>query len=150
MPIKDQINDAMKTARRERDADTKRVITMLKAKLTNELKSGADVEEDDALWMKVLSAYAKELKKTLASFAEVGDRAAEAAEETRFELAFCDRFLPTKLDAEATMALVREIASSEGITAKKDMGRLMGAVMRGHRDQVDGDLVRRAAQEILS
>jgi uncharacterized protein YqeY len=150
MSIKEEIDQSLKQARRDRDADTKRVITMLKAKLTNELKASQGVEENDALWLKVLAAYAKELKKALASFEDLGDRAAEAKAETTFELNFCDRFLPKKMDAESTTALVQKIAAAEGITEKKDMGRLMGAVMRGHKDEVDGDLVRRAAQQVLS
>ncbi len=150
MSIKAEINESLKQARRDRDADTKRVITMLKAKLTNELKAGQDVEEDDALWLKVLAAYAKELKKALASFEGLGERAFEAKAETTFELQFCDRFLPKKMDEAATAALVQKIAAAEGITEKKDMGRLMGAVMRGHKAEVDGDLVRRAAQQVLS
>ena len=123
---------------------------MLKAKLTNELKSAPDVEENDALWLKVLAAYAKELKKALASFEGLGDRAAEAKAESTFELDFCERFLPKKLDEAATAALVQKIAEAEGITEKKDMGRLMGAIMRAHKDEVDGDLVRKAAQAVLS
>ncbi|MGB1700027.1 MAG: GatB/YqeY domain-containing protein [Nannocystaceae bacterium] len=150
MSIQEEINEALKQARRDRDADTKRVITMLKAKLTNELKSAPDVEENDALWLKVLAAYAKELKKALASFEGLGDRAAEAKAESTFELDFCERFLPKKLDEAATAALVQKIAEAEGITEKKDMGRLMGAIMRAHKDEVDGDLVRKAAQAVLS
>ena len=71
MSLQDDINGALKQARRDRDADTKRVITMLKAKLTNELKAGKDVAEDDALWLKVLAAYAKELRKSIASYEEL-------------------------------------------------------------------------------
>jgi hypothetical protein len=150
MSIKEEISEALKQARRDRDVDTKRVITMLKAKLTNELKATQGVEENDALWLNVLAAYAKELKKALASFEGLGERAAEAKAESTFELVFCEKFLPTKLDEAATTALVKTIAATEGITAKKDIGRLMGAVMRGHKDEVDGDLVRQAAQLVLS
>ena len=150
MSLQDDINGALKQARRDRDADTKRVITMLKAKLTNELKAGKDVAEDDALWLKVLAAYAKELRKSIASYEEVGDRGLEAKAEATFELEFCERFLPTKLGAEETLALVQKIAEAEGVREKKDMGRLMGAIMRAHRDEVDGDLVRKAAQQVLS
>ena len=109
-----------------------------------------DVAEDDALWLKVLAAYAKELRKSIASYEEVGDRGLEAKAEATFELEFCERFLPTKLGAEETLALVQKVAEVEGVREKKDMGRLMGAIMRAHRDEVDGDLVRKAAQQVLS
>ncbi len=150
MAIKDDIAAAFKQARKDRDDKTKTVIGMLKAKLTNELKAGGDAEENDELWLKVLGAYAKELRKSIAAYDELGDKGAEPKAEAEWELAFCDKFLPSKLDEAATKALVAKLAADNGITEKKQMGRLMGLIMKGHKDEVDGDLARKAAEEVLS
>lgn len=148
--IKAQIDKAFRKARLERDEPTKLVIGMIKNRVLMELKSGSGVEESDELWLQNVTAYAKQVRKTIAELEPLGERAAEALAEARFELGFCDQFLPTKLDAEATDALVRKLAQDHGITDKKQIGRLMGLVMKNHRDEVDGDLARRAAEQVLA
>ena len=150
--IKAQIKAAFRQARLDRDEPTKTVIGMLKAQVLNRVKSGQGVEETDELWLEVVQAYAKQLRKSIVEYEKIGDAAAENLAETRFELEFCERYLPTKLDAAATEALVRKIAEDNGIAAgggRKQMGRLMGMVMKSHRDEVDGDLVRKAAEALL-
>lgn len=148
--IKGQIDKAFRKARLARDEQTKTVIGMLKSKVLNVLKSGAGAEENDELWLKTIAAYAKQCRKTIAELEGLGDKAGEALAETRFELEFCEQYLPKKLDAAATEALVRKLAEDNGITAKKQMGRLMGLIMKSHRDEVDGDLARKAAEAVLS
>jgi len=147
--IKAQVDAAFRKARLERDERTKTVIGMIKNKVLMAVKSASDVSEDDALWLDNIAAYAKQSRKTITELEPLGDKAAEALDEARFELAWCEQFLPTKLDAEATEALVRKIAEANGIESKKQMGKLMGLVMKNHRDEVDGDLARKAAQSVL-
>jgi uncharacterized protein YqeY len=147
--IKAQIDAAFRKARLERDEPTKLVIGMLKSKVLLELKPGSGVT-DDELWLRNVAAYAKQVRKTMAELEPLGAQAAEALAEARFELAFCERFLPTKLDAAATDALVRKLAADNGITDKKQMGKLMGLIMKNHKDEVDGDLARAAAESVLS
>ena len=150
MSIKDEIAAAFKEARKARDDQAKQVITMLRAKMTNELKSGSGAEENDETWLKVLAAYNKELKKSLTAYEDLGDAGKEAADGVKYEMAFCGKYLPSKLDAAATTELVKKIAAEQGLSEKKDMGRLMGAIMKNHKDEVDGDLVRKAAGQVLS
>lgn len=150
MAIKDEIAAAFKQARKSRDDDAKRVIVLLRAKMTNELKSGSGSEENDETWLAVLTVFAKEARKSIAAYEDLGERGAQNLAEAQYELEFAERYLPTKLDEGQTRALVQKIAAEQGLTDKKDMGRLMGAVMKSHRDEVDGDLVRKAAQQVLS
>lgn len=150
MSVRDQIQEKFKQARRDRDEPTKNVIAMLRAKVLNVVKSGADREEDDALWKETIAAYAKQLGKTMAELEKAGERAAEALEETRFELAFCEQFLPKKLDEAATEALVRDIIAKVGISSPKEMGKLMGALMKDHKDEIDGALARQLGTKILA
>jgi hypothetical protein len=149
MSIAEQIQAAFKRARLDKDEPTKNVIGMLKSKLMLELKSGKGLVENDELWLKVLAAYAKEVQKAIESFEEVGERGVEALAAARFELEFCRRFLPTKLDEVQTEALIRRLAGENGIDSAKQMGQLMGIVMKQHKDEVDGALVRQVAQRVL-
>ncbi len=150
MSVKDQIQEKFKQARRERDEPTKNVIGMLKAKVQSILKSGKGREEDDALWLEVLTAYAKQLGKTIIELEKAGDRAGEALDEAKFELGFCQQFLPEKLDEAGTEALVRKIIAEAGISSPKEMGKLMGVLMKNHKDEIDGALARQLATKILA
>jgi len=148
--IKAQIDQAFRQARLGRDEPTKMVIGMLKNKVLTELKSGSGAVENDELWLASIAAYSKQVRKTIAELEPLGPQAAPALAEARFELEFCEQFLPKKLDADATDALVRKLAEDNGITDKKQIGRLMGLIMKNHRDEVDGDLARLAAEKALS
>jgi uncharacterized protein YqeY len=150
MPIRDQIDARLKQARRDRDERTRNVIGMLKNKVLTELKSGRGRQEDDALWLDTIAGYAKQLRKSIAEFEHVGDRGVEAKAEAEFELGFCEAFLPKKLDEAATEQLVRGLAREHGVTDPKMTGKLIGLVMKGHKDEVDGELVRVVVQRVLA
>ena len=150
MSIQEGVAAAFKKARLDRDTATKNVIGMLKTKVLNEVKAGKGAQENEELWLSVLSSYAKQLKKSIEQFKELGERGAEPLAEAQFELAFCEQFLPTKLDEDATRTLVQGIISENGIADMKQMGKLMGLVMKSHRDDVDAGIVNRVARELLS
>ena len=148
--IAEQIDAKLRQARKDRDERAKNVIGMLKNKVLMELKSGKGVTEDDALWQQVIAAYAKQVTKAIPELEKAGERSKDAVEEARYELAFCDQFLPKKLDEAGTEALVRRIATDHGIDDPKLMGKLMGLIMKDHKDEVDGQIVKAVAQRVLS
>ncbi len=150
MSIREEIDARLRQARRDRDERTLNVIGMLKNKVLTELKSGKGRTEDDALWQEVLGAYVKQVTKAIPEYEKAGDRGVEALEEARFELAFCEQFLPKKLDEAATEAIVRKLAAEHGIDDPKQMGKLMGLLMKDHKDEIDGTLARKVAQRVLS
>ena len=81
---------------------------------------------------------------------ELGDRGAEQAAELKFEIGFCERFLPKSMDEAALRTLVAERLKALGITDAKQSGRLVGDVMKTHKGQVEAGDVKRLAEEILS
>lgn len=149
MSVKDQIEAKLREARVARDEATKNVIGMLKSKVLLELKSGSGAEETDKLWLDTIQSYVKQLKKTIGEYEKLGERGQQLLGEAQFELRFCEQFLPTRLDEAATEALVREAAAANNITDPKQVGRLIGAVMKTHKDQVDADLLKQVATRVL-
>jgi hypothetical protein len=139
----------MKQARRDRDERTKNIINMLKNKVLTELKSGSGAVEDDAMWLRIIASYGKQVAKAIPEFEKAGERGVEALDEARFEQAFCEQFLPSKLDEAGTEALVRRLVSEHGISGPAQIGKLMGLIMKGHKDEVDGSLARTVAQRVL-
>jgi uncharacterized protein YqeY len=149
-PISAQIKARLREARKSRDEDAKRIIGMLKAKVLNELKSGKGAEENDALWLSVLRSYAKQLRKSIQEYEKAGERGAALRDEAVYELDFCQQFLPTLHDEAATEAIIRAIVTESGLAGPKMVGRLMGLVMKQHRDVVDPAIVRSVATRVLN
>ena len=150
MTIREQIDAAFRKARLARDEPTKNVISMLKNKILMELKAGKGAEENDELWTSVLEGYSKQQRKAIPELQKAGERGTEAVREAEFEIEFCARYLPQKLGEAETEALVRQTAAEHGINDAKQMGKLIGLVMKNHGANLDGDLTRAVAQRVLS
>jgi uncharacterized protein YqeY len=149
-PIKEQIEAKLKEARVARDERAKNVIGMLKSKVLNELKSGSGAQENDELWLAQIQSYAKQMRKALPEYESAGERGADLLAEARYEIEFCEQFLPKKLGEAETEAIVRQVAAANGITGPKLIGKLTGLVMKDHKESIDGDTLRRVAQRVLA
>lgn len=151
MPLPQALDETLKSAIKEKDSRTANVVRMLKTRLTERTTAkGFGGQVDDALVVEVIGAYRKQLQKALAEYEKLGDRGAEQAAELKFEIGFCERFLPKGMDEAALRALVAERLKALGITDAKQSGRLVGDVMKTHKGQVEAGDVKRLAEEILS
>src|SRR5215468_4519754 len=109
MGLEDTLNQALKQAMLDRDAPTAAAVRMIKTKLTERRTSkGFSGAMDDALVQDVIGAYRKQLQKAVAEYEKVGERGAEQVAQLRFEIGFCERFLPKGLDEAAVRAIVEE------------------------------------------
>ena len=150
MALEEQLNDKLKRAIKEKDQRTADVVRMLKTKLAERRTAkGFSGQVDDALVQDVIGAYRKQLQKALAEYEKVGERGAAQVAQLRFEVEFCERYLPKGLDETALRALVRERLGALGITDPKQIGRLVGDIMKTHKGQVEAADVKRLAEELL-
>jgi len=150
MALAAQLDDTLKHAIKDRDTRTANVVRMLKTRITERTTSkGFSGEVDDPLVVDVIGAYKKQLQKALAEYERLGERGASQAAELRFEIEFCERFLPKGMDEAALRALVAERVQTLGISDPKQAGRLIGDIMKTHKGQVDASDVKRVAEELL-
>lgn len=150
MALAQQLDDTLKSAIKGKDTRTANVVRMLKTRLTERTTAkGFSGQVDDPLVLDVIGAYRKQLQKALAEYEKLGDRGAAQAGELRFEIEFCERFLPKGMDAGALRALVADRLKALGITDAKQTGRLVGDVMKTHKGQVEAADVKRVAEELL-
>jgi uncharacterized protein YqeY len=104
---------------------------------------------DDALVLDVIGAYRKQLQKALAEFEKVGERGAAQVAQLRFEIGFLEGYLPRGMDDTALRALVKERVAALAVTDAKQVGRLVGDIMKSHKGQVEAADVKRIAEEVL-
>jgi uncharacterized protein YqeY len=150
MGLEQHLNDRLTQAIKERDARTAECVRMLKSRLQERRTAkGFSGVVDDALVLDVIGAYRKQLQKALVEFEKAGERGAAQVAQLRFEIEFCERWLPKGLDEAALRALVRERLDGLGITDPKQVGRLVGDVLKTHKGQVEAAEVKRVAEELL-
>jgi uncharacterized protein YqeY len=150
MGLEQELSDTLTRAIKEKDQRTADVVRMLKSRLQERRTAkGFTGTVDDALVREVIGAYRKQLQKALAEFEKVGARGADQVAQLRFDIAFCERYLPKGLDEAALRALVRDRLAALGITEPKQAGRLVGDVMKTHKGQVEAADVKRIAEELL-
>ena len=150
MSIEQQLGDQLKQAMKDKDQPTLDVVRMIKTKIMERRTAkGFTGEVNDALVLDVIGAYRKQLQKALEEFEKAGDKGAEQAAQLRFEIGFCEKFLPKGLDAQALRALVTERIAALGINDVKQVGKLLGDVMKTHKGQVEANDIKRVAEELL-
>ena len=150
MPLEQQLNDLLKQAMKSKDQETLNVLRMLKTRIMERRTAkGFTGEVDDALVTEVISAYRKSMQKAVGEFEAAGQGAGEQAEALRFEVKFCEQFLPKNLDEAALRALIQSRIATLGLKSNKEAGKLLGDVMKSHKGQVDASEVKRIAEEEL-
>jgi uncharacterized protein len=151
MALEQELSDLLTRAIREKDTRTADVVRMLKTRLQERRTAkGFSGQVDDALVQDVIAAYRKQLQKALAEYEKVGERGAAQAAQLRFEIGFCERFLPKGLDEAALRTLVQERLRTLNITEAKQVGRLVGDIMKTHKGQAEAGDIKRIAEELLT
>jgi uncharacterized protein YqeY len=150
MSVEQQLTDTLKQAMKDKDQPVTDVVRMIKTKIMERRTAkGFSGVVDDALVLDVISAYRKQLQKALEEFEKVGDKGAEQAAQLKFEIGFCDRFLPKRLGEDELRTLVKERIATLGIGDVKQIGRLTGDIMKTHKGLVEAGDIKRFAEEIL-
>jgi len=150
MALEQTLTDALTQAIKAKDTKTANVVRMLKTRIQERRTAkGFSGEVDDALVLDVMGAYRKQLQKAIVEFEKVGERGAAQAADLRFEIEFCERYLPRTMDGAAVRALVTERIGALGITDAKQAGRLVGDIMKTHKGQVEAGDVKRIAEDLL-
>lgn len=150
MSIETQLNDILKDAMRTKDARTADCVRMIKTKhMERRTAAGFKGPLDDALWLDVIAAYQKQLRKTREEFVAVGERGAAALPQIDFEIEFCARFLPKAASEDEVRAAVRETIARTGINDSKQAGRVVGEIMKANKGRFDPATVKRLVEEEL-
>lgn len=151
MSIEAQLTDLLKDAMRAKDGRTADCIRMIKTKhMERRTAAGFKGPLDDALWLDVVTAYQKQLRKSREEYVAVGPRGADALPQLDFEIAFCAQFLPKLASDDEVRAAVRETVARLGGSDPKQAGRIMGEVMKANKGKFDPATVKRFVEEELA
>jgi uncharacterized protein len=150
MSLEQNLTDRLTQAIKTKDAPTADVVRMIKTRI-QERRTAKDFSGtiNDAVVLEVIGAYRKLLQKAIGEYEKLGERGAEQAAKLRFEIGFCEGYLPKGLEEGAVRALVQERIRALGIADAKQVGRLVGDIMKTHKGQVEAADVKRVAEDML-
>jgi uncharacterized protein YqeY len=152
MTIKEQLATELKDAMKQKDVRRRELIRIIDTEVALARSApGFHGEVNDDLYLRVMASYAKKMDKARMEYEGLGERGAGMAEQLAWEVEYLTRWLPRKLDEEATGRLVADTIAQLGVAGDpKAAGRVIGAIMREHRDEVDGGLVNRLVASALA
>ncbi|MEN8113938.1 MAG: GatB/YqeY domain-containing protein [Actinomycetota bacterium] len=150
MTIQERLLADQKVAMKAGDRATLGVIRQIQSEVSVAKSApGFKGDVDDGLYKTTIATYVKRMGKAKSEYEEMGERGSGHAEKLAFEIDYLSKYLPQKLDEEATRALVQRTVAELGAADPKMTGRVIGAVMKSG-EEVDGGLVARLVNEALS
>ncbi len=148
MSLVQTITDQMKTAMRDKDKTRVATLRSLRAAFLNAMKADGSETLTDEQALAIIRKQGKQRQDAMDAFEKAGRDDLFATEKAELEI--IDTFLPSLADADQTRTWVEAAISTTGASSPKEMGKVMGAVMKDHRSEVDGNLVRQIATELLA
>ncbi len=146
--LRQELTDALK----KKDTARSNVIRAISTEVARrKAEPGFSSEVDDDLYVEVIGSFSKRMDKARREYEGYGERGAEQAAKLAFEVDYVARWLPSKLDEAATRSLVESVVAGLGVEGDPGAtGRVMGALMKDHKDELDGALVNRLVREALA
>jgi len=113
---------------------------MLKADILYEKTKGTeDLAEDKVV--EIVFRGSKKRKESITEFEKAGRM--DLADRERAELRIIEEYLPKQMSEEEIILAVDNLIKEMGGATQKDMGKVMGVMMKELKGQADGALVKK-------
>jgi uncharacterized protein YqeY len=135
--LRDEINNALKTAMKAQDARRVSTLRMVNAAIKN-----ADIEartSGKALGDDELNALMAKMIKQRQESVELYDKGgrADLAGQEREEIAIISSFMPKQMSDDEITAAIAAAVQETGAASMKDMGRVMAALKQRYTGKMD-------------
>lgn len=147
MSLKEQINNDIKTAMKEKNVPLRDALRLLSSAMKQiEVDERKELSDEDII--KIIQKQVKQRQDAMSQYRDAGREdlyEKEASEAAVFEL-----YLPKQLSDEELETALRTIISEVGAETMKDIGKVMGAASKALGAQADGKRINECAKKILS
>ena len=148
MSLENTINDAIKTAMKEKDKvalDSLRAVKSQILLLKTEAK-GAEVSAEQEI--AILQRMIKQRKDSFEQFVTQGR--IDLAEVEEAQMKVIEKYLPAQLSLEELEAEMKKIIAEAGAETMKDLGKVMGIASKAFAGKSDGKSISEMAKKLLS
>ena len=145
--MRERILNDLKTAMKNQDKDTLKVIRMVKGSMQlEEINLKRELSDDE-----VIGIISKEIKTRNDSIKEFtkGNRM-DLVEETEKEIKILEKYLPEQLTLEEVDSIIEDAVKSIEVKGMQDMGKIMGIISPKVRGRADLGMVSSKVKEKLS
>jgi uncharacterized protein YqeY len=144
--IAQRIQDDLKTAVRAQDKPRISTLRMVLNALKNaELEEREELTDEKEL--AVIASYARRIKESIEEFRKAAREDLIAKENG--ELAIVLSYLPEQMSDDDVRREAARVIADIGAATPRDMGRVMGEMMKRFKGKVDGGAVNRIVSELL-
>lgn len=139
MDMRGRVNDALKTAMKNKDAERLTTLRLINAAIKDQdialRGKSEDTQVSDADVLAILGKMVKQRQESARAYEEGGRL--ELAEKELSEIKVIEDFLPRQLSDEETEAAVVSAITEVGAESIRDMGKVMGALKAKFTGQMD-------------
>ena len=122
MSLKAQIQEDMKTAMREKNAQKLGTIRLLTAAMKQK-EVDERIELDDSMVVAIIDKMLKQRRDSISQFEAAGRQ--ELADQEKFEMTVLQAYMPAQLSEVEIAAEIAEAVAATGAAGPQDMGKIM-------------------------
>lgn len=146
MSMEKKVTDLIKDAMKSGDKPRLMALRAVKSALTNErTRHSGELSDEDSL--KVVSSYRKKMDGARVQYEDANRE--ELAAQAKLEVEVCDSLLPERVTGDKLLEMVKAKVEETGAKEPKDMGRVMGPLMKELGSQADGNEVKQMVMKLL-
>ena len=147
MSMKETLLEDMKQAMKDKDVVKKNTVQMVRAGILQVEKDEKRTLDDDDI-IGVVSKEVKKRKDSLKEYEKSGRQ--DLIDDLNREIEILMQYLPEQLTDEELRELVLQKVNEVGAETKRDIGKVMKAVMPEIKGRADGKAVNQILSEILN
>ncbi len=146
MSLKENLAQDLKLSMKEKDIVRKNTVQGIRAAILQTEKDNR-TELDDQGIIEVIAKELKKRKDVLPEYEKSGRE--DLITQLNREIEIVMGYLPSQLSEDELDEIVKAAVESTGASSKKDMGKVMAAVMPKVKGRADGKLVNKLASKYL-
>ena len=146
MNLKEQINNDIKTAMKEKNAPLRDALRLLSSAMKQiEVDERKELSDDDII--KIIQKQVKQRNDAMSQYRDAGRE--DLYEKEASEAAIFETYLPKQLSDDELESAIKEIIAQVGAESMKDIGKVMGAASKSLGAQADGKRINECAKKLL-
>jgi uncharacterized protein YqeY len=148
MGLRQQLNEAMKTALKAKETKRLSAIRLILAAIQERDVAARTQDIADEEILTLLAKMVKQREESAATYDGAGRPELAAGE--RGEIAVIREFMPKQMSADETKAAIAKVIAEVGAASIKDMGKVMAALKERYAGQMDFGRASGAVKELLT
>jgi uncharacterized protein YqeY len=147
MSLSDKINQDIKTAMKEKQADKLSALRAIKSELLLEQTSGSGNKITEEKEIKIVQKLIKQRKDSAEIYKK--ENRNDLYEKEMSEIKFLEKYLPEQMSEEELDAIIKNAIEQTGAASMKDMGKVMGMVNAKVAGRAEGKLIAQKVKAML-